>query len=105
MDKKITEIIDIVKRYLKEIEKDKIRISEAYLYGSYAQGTAREDSDIDVIVVSPDFTDSRFDNSVRLMKYRRGVDLRISPFGYRPENFTDNYLIPAEAKKSGIRIV
>jgi len=105
MDKKTSEIIEIVKRYLEEIKKDKIKIDEAYLYGSYARGTAHEDSDIDVIVVSPDFTDSRFDNSVRLMKYRRGIDLWISPFGYRPENFKDACLIPAEAMRNGIRIV
>ncbi len=105
MDERASEIINIVKRFLEEIKNDNIRIASAYLYGSYANGTAHHDSDIDVIVVSPDFTDSRFENSVRLMKYRRNIDLRISPFGYRPEKFSDNFLIPAEAMKNGIRIV
>lgn len=34
-----------------------LRVEKLVLFGSQARGTAREDSDIDVAVVSPDFQD------------------------------------------------
>ncbi|MDO8490479.1 MAG: nucleotidyltransferase domain-containing protein [Dehalococcoidia bacterium] len=45
----------IVVRYRQELARLGIRISAVYVYGSYARGTQTDDSDIDLIVVSPDF--------------------------------------------------
>ena len=52
MDKRA--IIKIAKEYAKLVIKN-IKPIEIILYGSYAKGTAREDSDIDVVVVSESF--------------------------------------------------
>ena len=52
MDKRA--IIKIAKEYAKLVIQN-IKPVEIILYGSYAKGTAREDSDIDFVVVSESF--------------------------------------------------
>jgi len=51
---KINEIGEVLKNLLRQRG---IRVSKAVLFGSYATQTANEDSDIDLIIVSPDFRD------------------------------------------------
>ncbi|MBI3193389.1 MAG: nucleotidyltransferase domain-containing protein, partial [Ignavibacteriae bacterium] len=43
-----------------------IQVESAYLYGSYATGKPEKDSDIDIVVVSKQFTHSRFEDSVSI---------------------------------------
>ena len=50
------ELKRIVKRYRVQLEKMGIRPTRILLYGSQATGTAREGSDIDLIVISGDWT-------------------------------------------------
>jgi predicted nucleotidyltransferase len=47
--------LDIVARLRQGIEARGIRPQKVILYGSYADGTHREGSDIDVVIVSDDF--------------------------------------------------
>ncbi|MBI5740970.1 MAG: nucleotidyltransferase domain-containing protein [Nitrospirae bacterium] len=49
------EIEEIIRRYKDELAKLGINSGRIILYGSYAQGNPREDSDIDLIVISEDF--------------------------------------------------
>jgi uncharacterized protein len=53
MDK--TAIIDITNRFLQGIEARGIKPIKLILYGSYAAGTHREGSDIDIAIISDDF--------------------------------------------------
>ncbi|HET6272717.1 MAG TPA: nucleotidyltransferase domain-containing protein [Bacteroidota bacterium] len=104
MDKKTREAITIAKRYIEVLKTHKIKVERAYLYGSYARGGPHKDSDIDIVVVSRQFRKSRFEDSLRIAKLRRDVDLRISPLAYHPRNFIMDYIIPNEAMTKGIRI-
>jgi len=105
MDKKTCNALEIAKRYIDELKKNGIHITKAYLYGSYATGEARKDSDIDIVVVSPQFKGIRFEDSFMIARYCRNVDLRISPLAYHPRNFKKDYIIPHEAMTKGIRIL
>jgi predicted nucleotidyltransferase len=105
MDRRTREAIKIVKRYIEELRKNKIKVTRAYLYGSYAYGKPHRNSDIDVVVVSPQFEGVRFLDSYKIARLRRNVDLRISPLAYHPRNFKKDYIIPFEAMTKGIRIV
>ncbi|MGE5679817.1 MAG: nucleotidyltransferase domain-containing protein [Bacillota bacterium] len=49
------EIVNIVREYLHELSEKGVFISRCFLYGSQARNTATEDSDIDVMLVSPLF--------------------------------------------------
>ena len=42
-------------RSLLELLPSRVGVSEAYLFGSYAKGTWLKTSDVDLVVVSPDF--------------------------------------------------
>ena len=56
MDPPGPEVADIVRRYRQQLEQMGIRVARMVLYGSHARGTADEDSDIDLLIVSPDFS-------------------------------------------------
>ncbi len=49
--------LNIVKQYLKDITSKGLTISHAFIYGSQARGTATDESDIDLLIVSPLFDD------------------------------------------------
>lgn len=61
-----------------------------FLYGSYANGNARQDSDIDIAVMFEQYNDSLLDGLQGLYKLRRNIDDRIEPV-----------LIEAHQDKSG----
>jgi predicted nucleotidyltransferase len=53
---KIRHTIDnIIHAYFKELSHQGINVEQIFLYGSQVRGTARIDSDIDLVVVSRDF--------------------------------------------------
>ncbi len=52
MDKELSQIIEDVRFAL---ETEELHITKIILFGSYAKGTADEQSDIDIAVVSDDF--------------------------------------------------
>lgn len=47
--------MDIIARFCQGIEARGIKLQKVILYGSYPTGTNREESDIDVVVISNDF--------------------------------------------------
>ena len=96
-------IIEIVKRYIEELEKNSINIREAILFGSFVKGTAKEWSDIDIALVSPDFTGDRFEDRRKIVPLRRNIDNRIEPLPFRPEDFYDGGMLVEEIKKTGMR--
>ena len=55
MVKSKREIEEIIRKYQEELKKLGINSQQVILYGSYARGNPREESDIDLIVVSEDF--------------------------------------------------
>jgi uncharacterized protein len=55
MAKKSSELNQIILRYRQEVEKMGIHVEQILLYGSWANGTARQESDIDLFVISSDW--------------------------------------------------
>ncbi len=97
-------IIAIVKKYIAELEKHHIPIQDAILYGSYANGQVREESDIDVALISQAFTGDRFEDRRRIVPLRRKIDSRIEPMPFTPAGFSKGGNLIDAIKKNGIRI-
>ncbi|VAW26695.1 Nucleotidyltransferase [hydrothermal vent metagenome] len=95
-------IINTVKKYLKIIPPD-LNVKRAFLFGSYAKGKEKEDSDIDIALVIDGMTDF-FSTQMKLMRIRRKVDLRIEPHPIRENDFTEINPFAEEIQKSGIEI-
>lgn len=55
MFRKRQKITGIIERYKQELKNLGINAERVVLYGSYAKGNPRQDSDIDLIVISDDF--------------------------------------------------
>lgn len=98
-------IIETVKRYIEELGKNGIEVSEALLFGSHTKGAAKEDSDIDVALISHSFTGDRFEDRRKIVPLRRKIDSRIEPIPFKPEDFTEEGMLVEEIKRTGIRIL
>lgn len=86
------------------MEKAGIAVDKIYLYGSYAGGDQREDSDLDVAVISPSFSGKRFQDAMKLRRIRREIDNRIEPIPFRPEDFKEEHPLVAEIKAKGVAL-
>ncbi len=96
--------IEAVEKFLRLLKDADINVERAVLFGSYVRGQAGEWSDIDIAVVSPDFSGIRFNDSKMLMPFVLKSDTRIEIHPFRPEDFTEDNLIVREIIKDGIEI-
>ena len=95
-------IINTVRKYIMLIPKD-LGVKKAYLFGSFARGIEREESDIDIALVlenMPDF----FSTQRQLMRLRRKIDLRIEPHPIKEQDFNSLNPFAYEIEKTGIEI-
>jgi predicted nucleotidyltransferase len=76
MDK--STIIKLAEEYAKLVLQN-IKPIEIILYGSYAKGTAREGSDIDIAVIVSEVIHDFLDEATLLYRLRHQIDNRIEP--------------------------
>jgi len=89
----IQAIISIVRQYIADVKKA-MPIDKVYLYGSYAKGTQRENSDVDICFFSKAF-ESRRDLDVLTdlfyLKIKYDKDIAIEPCAFPvSELYNDN---------------
>ena len=104
MAKNINAIRKIIKRYIKVIIENNVKIDKLYLFGSYAKGCAQDDSDIDIAIISRNFKGDRFLDRRLIVPLRRKIDRRIEPIPYRPEDFKESDPLVSEIVRNGIEI-
>ena len=83
---KITKLLE---QFIHELEINQIHINKAILFGSYANGTFNEWSDIDLALVSDSFKGDRFKDRDLIRKIKLAVSSSLEPIPYRPEDFTE----------------
>ena len=84
------EIEIIIEKYKVELGKLGIRPQKIILYGSFASGQPREDSDIDLIVISDDFKNMNFRERLEILGLAAGrVFEPIEAIGYTEEEIKD----------------
>ena len=96
-----TEVIKKLKKY-KKLLSQYMDFDELILYGSYAKGTARDDSDVDVAIVVKTLSGDYFSTRPLLWKIRREVDDRIEPVLIEKAHDESGFL--SEIMKNGIAI-
>jgi len=82
------QVYELIHQYLRILKENNLNYTKVFLYGSYAQGNYKKDSDIDLAIVSDDFSGDVIDDQLLLMKLRRQVDLRIEPHPFLIEEFS-----------------
>jgi predicted nucleotidyltransferase len=94
----------IAKKYIRFVKNMNPDVTDAYIFGSCAKGTIREDSDIDLAIIFRNLSDS-FDMQATLMKLRQQFDTRIEPHPFRESDFNISNPLVNEILKTGIKII
>ncbi|MDD2509894.1 MAG: nucleotidyltransferase domain-containing protein [Syntrophomonas sp.] len=79
------EITAIAKKYA-DLVKEEMNVEAVYLFGSFVNGNYDQDSDIDIAIITDDFSGDIIEDTLRLMRIRRKVDTRIEPHPLRKDN-------------------
>ncbi len=89
MDK--NEVLTKAKQYADQVSKN-IRPRKIILYGSYAKGNWRENSDIDIAVVVGSVEGDFLELETKLYKLKRNIDDRIEPVLIEEDNDRSGFL-------------
>ncbi len=101
-------ILKEVDQYVESLRQARLPIAGVYVFGSYAKGTPRQWSDIDVCVVSRRFTDAW--EALRYLLKRvqpngNPYQPTIEPIGFSPRDFREGSSLINEIKQTGIKII
>ena len=97
--------ITAVKQFLAAVQRYGVHLQAVYLFGSYAEGHARPDSDIDVALISDDFVGDIVHDSALVALPLWESDPRIEHVRYRPEDLLDEDPLAWEIKTKGLRLL
>lgn len=94
--------ISTVRNYAREIEKKGVNLRKVILFGSFANGTQHEWSDIDVALVADEFTGLPDDYDLFPYIGIKKPYIRIEPKTYPTRYFEQGDPLIDEIKKTGI---
>ena len=103
----INQIQQPLNQFLQAVSKN-VRVDQLIIFGSYLEGKARSDSDIDVVVVSENFRDiDPFDRSRMLDNAAGDINPEIQAWGFTAEELeaADELTTLGYARTSGIRFI
>ena len=95
------EVIEKLIKY-KELLSIYFDIDKIILFGSYARGNSRQDSDIDVAIIVNQINEDYFSYAPLLWKLRRKIDERIEPILFEKGKDKSGFLF--DILKNGIEI-
>lgn len=95
------DILKTINAYLNILRKNRMHFESVWLFGSFAENRAFEDSDIDIAMVMPEVK-NKFYKEVELTRYRREVDSRIEPHVINADDLDSPFY--EEVIKRGIKI-
>lgn len=78
-------IMESIKKYIEKISKY-YEIEAIILFGSYAKGIENEESDIDIAIISSDFSDI-IEDGAKLIGLTWKIDTRIEPHPITSEDY------------------
>ncbi|HAR49727.1 hypothetical protein ER57_17775 [Smithella sp. SCADC] len=94
-----------INKYINLLKQEGIDVSKAILFGSYAKGTAKPESDIDIAIISYQFGKNNLKEMMLLRRIALKIDSHIEPLPFSPEDINDRYsTLAQEILKYGIAI-
>ncbi|HPO13860.1 MAG TPA: nucleotidyltransferase domain-containing protein [Candidatus Hydrogenedentes bacterium] len=100
-------IVNCIKEYLRKLPAHGIHARRAILFGSYARGEANQWSDIDLIVLAPEFDRKYKLSTLQTLWRARGKDtIRIEPIPCGEQQWETDETLPILeiARREGIEI-
>lgn len=101
------EVIKKIREFAYLLEnREKMKIDKVILYGSCLTGNTREDSDIDVAVISSQFGKDRMEEGAKLFEIAGEIDPKIEPIPISTKSWREDTWIPLiyEVKSKGMEI-
>lgn len=101
------EIIELLAKYFLLLKNEGISIKKAFLFGSYADEVANENSDIDVLIVSDNYDESSDLMIGKVWSLTRKVNTKIEPLLIGVKKFSDENTSPLieMIKSKGIQLI
>lgn len=94
------------KKFVDTLAKRGTQIDSAYIFGSYAKGIATTDSDIDICIISPNFSGDLVKERMNLESISRQIDEKIEPHPMSSLDFAEKYnQLAHEIKTTGVQIL
>jgi len=97
-------IVKAVQDYLAAVRRSGLDARQAILFGSYARGESHPDSDVDILVIAPEFDEPYDKSRVDLLwALRAQTDSRIEPIavGERQWQFDNASVLLEIARREG----
>jgi predicted nucleotidyltransferase len=100
------EAVKSIKKFIKALKQEGITVDRVILYGSYAKGKTRPDSDIDVAVISKNFGKDQVEEGMTLFRVAGKIDPRLEPIPISSESYQNDTWVPLiyEIKEKGIEL-
>ena len=98
-------VLAIIKEFKDTLEAINIRVDQLILYGSHAAGSAREDSDIDLVVISSSFVDKSYWERINILSdaiYEVFAPIEASAF--TPDEWKSKKSLITEYAKNGVLV-
>ena len=87
-------VIEDIKKYISELNNHGIPVQKTILFGSWSREKAKEESDIDIAIISESFSGDRFQDRRKIVPLRRKINTRLEPIPFDPESFaTGGHLV------------
>ncbi len=103
------QIKKIISEFAEILKKNRFAFTQIWLFGSYAKGKGKKDSDIDIAVVASQLPRGRsyLDKKMRLLELTLQTDSRIEPILLEEAELKERTgsIMGYEVKKHGILVV
>ena len=96
-------VLETVKEFKKALESLNIQVDQLIMFGSHAEGTAREDSDIDLVAISSSFSDKGYWERINILTdaiYQIFAPIEASAF--TPEEWNSKKSLISDFAKNGV---
>jgi len=99
-----TQILNEIKLLIEELNNNNIKILEAYIFGSYANNSQKEWSDIDIALISEKFEGCRFTDKDKIRDIYLKINWKFSPYPVSIEQYKNSWFVKKEILQKGIRV-